>query len=67
VSDIGGGGLSVQVFVEYMQILNLVDGVDLQPDNTDQHIWHLSSHGTYSSKSTYDAFFTGSWWRVWKT
>jgi hypothetical protein len=65
-------GLSVSVLVEYLQLRNLVDGVVLQPDIADQHIWRLSAHGTYCSKSTYDAFFVGSisfvpWRRVWKT
>ena len=71
VSDIRGG-LSVTVLVEYLQLWNLVDGVVLQPDIADQHIWRLSAHGTYCSKSAYDALFVGSipfgpWRRVWKT
>ncbi|WVZ90618.1 hypothetical protein U9M48_036903, partial [Paspalum notatum var. saurae] len=57
------------VLVEYLQLWNMVDGVNLQPDTTDQHIWHLSSHGIYSSKSAYEAFLTRSItfgpWRVW--
>jgi hypothetical protein len=71
VSDIRGG-LSVTILVEYLQLWNLVDGVVLQPDIADQHIWRLSAHGTYCNKSAYDALFVGSipfgpWWRVWKT
>jgi hypothetical protein len=50
------GGLSVPVLVEYLQLWNLADGVDFQPDIADQHIWRLSGHGTYCSKSAYDAF-----------
>jgi hypothetical protein len=42
------GGLSVPVLVEYLHLWNLVDGVDLQPD--------IAGHGSYCSKSTYDAF-----------
>jgi hypothetical protein len=59
VSDIRGG-LSVTVLVEYLQLWNLVDGVVLQPDIADQHIWRLSANGTYCSKSAYDALFVGS-------
>ncbi|WVZ97140.1 hypothetical protein U9M48_042695 [Paspalum notatum var. saurae] len=70
VSDIRGA-LSVQVLVEYLQLWNLVDEM-LQPDTDDKHVWRLSRHATYSSKSAYDAFFVGSitfgpWRRVWKT
>ncbi|WVZ85537.1 hypothetical protein U9M48_032454 [Paspalum notatum var. saurae] len=66
------GALSVQVLVEYLQLWSLVDEVDLQPDTADRHIWRLSGHATYSSKSAYDAFFFGSisfgpWRRVWRT
>jgi hypothetical protein len=66
------GGLSVPILVEYLQLWSLVDGVGLQPDIADQHIWRLSAHCTYCSKSAYDAFFTGSiffapWRRVRKT
>ena len=62
----------MQVLVEYLQLWNLVDEIYLQPDTADQHIWHFFGHGTYSSKSAYDAFHTGSitfgpWQRVWKT
>jgi hypothetical protein len=52
--------VSVTVLVEYLQLWNLVDGVVLQPDIADQHIWHLSANGTYCSKSAYDALFVGS-------
>jgi hypothetical protein len=62
----------VQVLVEYLHLWNMVDGVELQPDTADQHIWRLSGQGIYSSKSAYDAFFTGyiifaPWRCVWKT
>lgn len=55
-----------------LQLWNMVQEVKLQPDTADQHTWRLSSHGVYSSKSAYEAFFTGSiifgpWWRVWKS
>jgi hypothetical protein len=59
VSDIRGG-LSVTVLVEYLQLWNLVDGVVLQPDIADQHIWRLSAHSTYCSKSAYGALFVDS-------
>ncbi|WVZ88496.1 hypothetical protein U9M48_035013 [Paspalum notatum var. saurae] len=66
------GALSVQVLVEYLRLWNLIEGVELRPDVADQHHWRFASHGSYSSKSAYEAFFVGSitfapWRRVWKT
>ncbi|WVZ94677.1 hypothetical protein U9M48_040542 [Paspalum notatum var. saurae] len=66
------GALSVQVLVEYLQLWNLIDNVELQHDTLDQHTWRLSNLGIYSSKSAYEAFFTGTikfspWRCIWKT
>jgi hypothetical protein len=66
------GTLSVQVLVEYLQLWNLIDSIELQDDTPDRHTWRLSNHGIYSSKSAYDAFFVWSitfapWRRVCKT
>jgi hypothetical protein len=47
VSDIQGA-LTVQVLVEYLQLWNLLDRVELQQVTPDQHSWHLSKHGIYS-------------------
>lgn len=71
VSDITGT-LTVQVIVEYLQIWHLVDGMVLQQDIDDHHIWKLSNTGVYSSKSACEAFFTGAvcfapWKRIWKS
>ncbi|WVZ69533.1 hypothetical protein U9M48_018306 [Paspalum notatum var. saurae] len=71
VSDISGA-LSVQVLVEYLRLWSLIEGVELRPDVADKHQWRFASHGSYSSKSAYEAFFVGSitfapWRRVWKT
>ena len=71
IADIRGA-LSVQVLVEYLQLWNLVDNLELQQDVPDQLSWRLSKHGTYSSKSAYEAYFTGTikfgpWRRIWKT
>ena len=62
----------MQVLVEYLQLWNLIDNVELQHDTPDQHTWRLSNHGIYSSKSAYEAFFTGTikfgpWRCIWKT
>lgn len=71
VEDITGA-LSVQVLVEYLQLWDLVDGLELQANTPDQHIWRLNSQGTYSSKSAYEALFFGSikfapWKCIWRS
>jgi hypothetical protein len=52
------GNLSVQVLVEYLQLWNLIDSIELQDDTADHHTSRLSKHGIYSSKS--DVFFARS-------
>ena len=59
VADIRGT-LTVQVLREYLHIWDLVDGLVLQPEVPDQHMWKLTNSGLYSSKSAYNAFFLGS-------
>ena len=71
VSDIKGA-LKVNVLLEYLQLWELLDNVELQPDLEDTHIWQFSNTGQYSTKSTYEAFFIGSthfspWERIWKS
>jgi hypothetical protein len=66
------GALTFQVLVEYLHLWNLIEEVEICPDTADQHVWRLSNLGNYSSKSAYQAFFTGSitfapWKRIWKT
>ena len=43
---------------------------ELQPDLEDTHIWQFSNTGTFSTKSAYEALFTGAilfapWERIW--
>jgi hypothetical protein len=54
VEDIEGAQ-TVQVLAEY-----LVDGMVLQPGVPDRQVWKLSSNGTYSCKSAYQAMFIGT-------
>jgi len=66
------GALTVEVLVDYLLIWDMVDGVVLQQNVADHYKWKLTQHGSYSSKSAYEAFFMGSikfgpWKRVWKT
>jgi hypothetical protein len=62
----------VQVLVEYLHVWDLVDGTVLQQDIEEQYKWKLTPSGSYSSKSTYLAFFIGTikfspWRRIWKS
>jgi hypothetical protein len=66
------GALTVEVLIDYLLIWDMVDGVILRQDVPDHYKWKLTQHGTYSSKSAYEAFFLGSikfgpWRRIWKT
>jgi hypothetical protein len=50
----------------------MADGVVLRQNVADQHKWELMQHGSYSSKSAYEALFLGSirfgpWRKIWKT
>lgn len=59
-------------FLEYLQLWDLLENMELQPEINDTHIWQFSSTGQYSTKSAYEAFFIGStqfnpWERIWKS
>jgi hypothetical protein len=56
VSDFHGA-LIVSVLVEFLELFQMVDQVELQPGMMDKHIWHLSPTGSFSSKSAYTIMF----------
>jgi hypothetical protein len=59
ISDIKGA-LSVGAIVDYLQLWDLLSEVVLQPEVDHKHIFSLARDGKYSSKTTYEGFFTGS-------
>jgi hypothetical protein len=66
------GALSLLVLVEYFDLFQELQQVELQPGVPDEHIWKLLSTGQLSSKSAYTAMFQGAIsfepaQRVWKT
>lgn len=66
------GALTVQVFIEFLKVWELVEGIVLHPNVPDHFSWKFSSSGQYSRKSAYNMMFIGSikflaWRRIWKT
>jgi len=54
------GALTVEVLVEYVQLWELLEGFELQPEVENTHIWKFSTSGNFTTKSAYEAFFIGS-------
>jgi hypothetical protein len=54
------GALTVPVLLEYFELYQELEQVELQSDSLDGHIWQLSSTGQFSTKSSYVAMFQGA-------
>ncbi|CAO2201417.1 unnamed protein product, partial [Urochloa humidicola] len=66
------GQMSLDAVMEYLALWELLEGVILQQDRPDQHLWRLYPSGQYSAKSAYDALFEGAiafapYERIWKS
>jgi hypothetical protein len=64
--------LTIELILEYIQLLDLLNVVQLQPEVDDSHIWKLAATGKYSAKSNYESLFLGAtlfkpYERVWKS
>jgi hypothetical protein len=53
------GNLTVAIIVEYIELWDLLEEVQLQQDVDDTHIWRLYASGLYSVKSAYHSLFLG--------
>jgi hypothetical protein len=54
------GALIVPVLLEYFELYQELEQIELHPDMPDEHIWQLSSTSQFSSKSAYIAMFQGA-------
>ena len=71
VGDIAGG-LSVPAILDYLELWDTLENVQLLENQPDQHLWTPESSGTYSARSAYARFFVGSFGfepykRLWKS
>jgi hypothetical protein len=60
------------VLLEYLQLWDTLQDINLQSDIEDTHVWRFTANGQYSAKTTYEAMFVGvtefsPWERIWKT
>jgi hypothetical protein len=58
--------------IEYLQLWDLLENFELQLEIEDKHIWQFSTSGNFSTKSAYEALFTGAihfgpWERIWQS
>ena len=66
------GALTINVLIEYLRLWEKLSGFKLQAEVDDTHIWQFSASGHYSSKTAYEALFTGAIQfkprkRIWKS
>jgi hypothetical protein len=60
------------MLLEYLQLWDTLQDINLQSDTEDTHVWHFTANGQYSVKTAYEAMFVGvtefsPWERIWKT
>ena len=50
----------MDVIFKYLQPWDFLENFELQPEIEDTHIWQFSTSGNFSTKSAYEALFTGA-------
>jgi hypothetical protein len=58
--DIQGAANTVGVLVEYLQLWEVLQIVELQPGVQDNHFWRFTANRKYSAKAAYEGLFWGS-------
>jgi hypothetical protein len=53
------GALTVQVIMQYLQLFQMLQSVQLRPGAHDQLVWRCNPNGCYSSRSAYAALMLG--------
>ena len=53
------GPLTVPVLVQFIQLVDALQGVALQPETPDRLLWKWTPSASYSTSSAYRAFFVG--------
>jgi hypothetical protein len=72
VEDIPGGEISMAALIQYLDLWDILNSVELDEDIPDKHICRFSSSGQYTTKSAYDTLFQGAipfepFERIWKS
>ena len=66
------GEIGTTALFQYLDLWDILNGVELNEKIPDKHIWRLSTSGQYTAKSAYDALFQGAiffepYERIWKS
>jgi hypothetical protein len=54
------GTITVGVLVEYLQLWEVLQIVELQPGVQDSHFWRFTENRNYLAKAAYEGLFWGS-------
>jgi hypothetical protein len=52
--------LSMDGIVQFLNLVEILDAQQINPEAEDEIIWHLSACSEYSSQSAYRALFAGT-------
>ena len=66
------GEIGSSALIQYLELWDILNGVELNEEIPDKHIWRLSTSGKYTAKSAYDTLFQGAiffepYERIWKS
>ena len=66
------GEIGSTALIQYLELWDILNGVELNEEIPDKHIWRLSTSGKYIAKSAYDTLFQGAiffepYERIWKS